>query len=169
MNETTPTRISSFFAWLNALADWQFTATLYLLRWAVILPLAALLSPFASSADMFQAEGSPWRYLIPFLMVAPTLETVIECSLPYLVMYRVLKLPRRSPWPFVVISAALMVLLHPITPMVVVMAFITGAFLGYVYAHFAPQSDLKAFLHTAVFHAAINIVGFTMLLITAMV
>jgi hypothetical protein len=168
MNATAPGRLASFGAWLNSLPDWKFTATLFALRWLIILPLAALLSPWTSDADAFRAEGGPWRYLIPFLVVAPTLETLIECTLPYWLLHGWLKLSRRSVWPFVVVSATVMVLLHPLTPMVAVMAFITGAFLAYVYAHFAPQGGVKAFLHTAVFHAAINLVGFTMILISAM-
>ena len=169
MQETTPTRNSSFVSWLNGLPDWRFTATLYLLRWAIILPLAIILSPLNSHAEAFQAKGSPWSYLIPFLIVAPVMETLIECSLPYLVMYGVLRFPRRSPWPFIFVSAALMVLLHPITPHVVAFAFITGAFLAYVYDHFALESHFKAFLHTAVFHAAINMVGWSMMFIAATV
>ena len=58
-----------------------------------------------------------------------------------------------------------MVVLHPLLPMVIVMASITGAFLAYVYIHFAPMSLGKAFLHTAVFHSAINAVGWTMIFI----
>jgi hypothetical protein len=96
---------------------------------------------------------------------APTLETLIECTAPYWFMDRVLKLERRSPWPFVIVSALIMVLLHPLTPIVILMAFITGCFLAYVYAHFAPRSQWKAFLHAALFHAAINLVGWTMLLV----
>lgn len=164
MTETAPQRANTFRAWLDALSDWQFTGTMYLLRWVVILPLALVLSPISSPHDTFQAEGTPWHFLIPFLFVAPTLETLIECSMTYWLMYGVLKRPRRSPWPFVIASATLMVLLHPIQPVVVVMAFTTGAFLAYVYDHFAPRSHLKAFLHTAVFHGGINAVGWTMML-----
>jgi hypothetical protein len=167
MHDAKPSRASSFGGWLNALPDWQFTATLYLLRWAVILPLAIILSPFSSPTDEFEAHGSPLSYLIPFLVAAPVIETLIECSVPYLVMHGVLRLPRRSPWPFVLVSAVLMVVLHPITPNVVVFAFVTGGFLAYVYAHFAAQSQLKAILHTAVYHAAINLVGWTMMFMAA--
>ena len=124
----------------------------------------AVLSPLSTAADSFQADGDPWRYLLPFLVVAPTLETLIECGLPYWVMRRWLKVPTHSPWPFVSVSALVMVVLHPLTPVVIVMAFITGSFLAYVYAHFAPSSHAKAFLHTAVFHAGINLVGWTMLM-----
>jgi hypothetical protein len=154
-----------FFARINALPDWQFTGTLYLLRWAVLLPLTLALWPFSSRGDAFHGEGDPSGYLIPFLIVAPTLETLIECSLPYWVMHRLLGWNRRTPWPFVVVSAMLMVLLHPLTPIVITFAFVTGSFLAYVYAHFAPQSHVQAFLHTAVFHAGINIIGWTMMFI----
>jgi hypothetical protein len=168
MQYPAPSRKSSFFAWLHSLPDWRFTATLYLLRWAVIVPLALILSPFSTSADAFRAEGNPWLYVIPFLVVAPMLETLIECSLPYWLMYGVMNVERRSPLRFVVVSAVLMVLLHPFTPIVMTMAFITGAFLAYVYYHFAGRSQVVAFLHTAIFHSAINLVGWTALLIQSM-
>ena len=167
MPPTTPSRASAFLAWLEALSDWQFSGALYLLRWAIVLPLGLILSPLSSSADTFQPEGNPWRYLIPFLVVAPAIETLIECSVPYWVMYGMLNRQRRSPAPFVVVSASIMVLLHPLTPVVMAMAFITGAFLAYVYFHFAAQGHLKAFFHTAVFHSAINVIGWTMILINA--
>jgi hypothetical protein len=158
-----PARSSESSLWnrLNALRDWQFTLVLYLLRWAIILPLGFFLTPLGTSADTFQSTGDPWGYLLPFLVVAPTLETLIECTLPYAAMYRLLKLRRRSPWPFVVVSATAMVLLHPLKPLVIVFAFITGSFLAFVYQHFAPRSHLTAFFHTAIFHAGINIVGWT--------
>ena len=38
-----------FYQWLNGLPDWQFTGTLYLLRWAIILPLGLLLSASVNS------------------------------------------------------------------------------------------------------------------------
>ena len=152
---------SSIWERLNGLRDWQFTLVLYLFRWAIILPLGFLLSPVSTSADAFHASGDPWRYLLPFLVVAPTLETLIECTVPYAVMYRILKLRPRLPWPFVVVSATAMVLLHPLTPVVILFASITGSFLAFVYQHFAPSSQLKAFAHTALFHAGINIVGWT--------
>lgn len=167
MQPTVRAHISTFAGWLNRQPGWRFTATLYLLRWAVVVPLAFLLSPFASSADQFQASGDPWRYLIPFLVVAPVFETLIECSLPYWVLNRWLHVELRSPWRFVFVSAMAMVLLHPLTPAVVVMAFVTGAFLAYVYFHFAPHGFATAFTHTATFHAAINLVGWTMILISS--
>jgi hypothetical protein len=157
---------SRFFEWLGKVPDWRFTGTLYLLRWAIVVPLGWMLSPFITDADTFQFEGNVWTYLLPFLIVAPTLETLIECSLPHWIMYRLLKINRQSPWPFVFVSAALMVVLHPWQPIVILMASITGSFLAYVYFHFAALSGFKAFLHTAVFHAGINLVGWTLLLMS---
>jgi hypothetical protein len=165
MEESSSNCTSSVLAWVNGLADWRFTGFLYLLRWAIILPLSLALRPLISPEATFQGGGDPWGYLIPFLIVAPTLETLIECTLPYWVLHRVFRWKRRTPWPFVVVSALAMVVLHPLLPVVIVMAFVTGSFLAYVYAHFAQQSHAKAFLHTAVFHAAINLVGWTILMI----
>jgi hypothetical protein len=151
---------------LNGLKDWQFTFVLYLLRWAIVLPLGLLLSLFANSGDGFKASSSdPWFYFLPFLVIAPPLETLIECTLPYLLMYKGSGHRPKSPWPFVIVSALIMVVLHSLTPIVITFAFITGAFLAYVYVHFAPQSQVKAFFHTALFHAGINLVGWTTLLI----
>jgi hypothetical protein len=166
METSTSPRRPAFFIWLDGLSDPRFTLALYLLRWAIVLPLGWLLSPFGTSSDTFKMSSpDPWFYLIPFIVVAPTLETFLECTLPYSLMYK--RRGRRpwSPWPFVVFGALAMVALHPLTPLVMIFACITGAFLAYVYGHFAPQSQLKAFLHTALFHAAINIVGWTGILL----
>jgi hypothetical protein len=162
MDHPTSAHRFSIRGWLNGLRDWQFTLALYLLRFAIVLPLGLLLSPFSTSADRFHLTTlDPWYYLLPFVLYAPTLETLIECTLPYSVMYILLKFRPRSPWPFVVAAAMMMVVLHPLTPIVITFAFITGSFLGFVYGHFAHQSQLKAFFHTAIFHAGINIVGWT--------
>lgn len=164
MATTTQTLGQSFSNWLHSRPDWQFTVTLYLLRWAIIIPLAVLLRPFTTSEAAFPAEGDPFRYLLPFLVVAPTLETLMECALPYWLMYGLFGRTPQSPWPFVIVAALAMVVLHPLVPTVVVFAFITGAFLGYVYVHFAPRSRWKAFLHTVVFHAGINLIGWLTIL-----
>ncbi len=42
-------------------------------------------------------------------------------------------------------------------------SFITGAFLAYCYAHFAPRGAWRVIVATGVFHGAINIVGWTMI------
>lgn len=168
MANESNSKFSSFLNWLDRLPDWRFTSTLYLLRWLVIVPISLVLWPFSSSAAAFHGDGDPWEYLLPFLVVAPTLETLIECTLPYWVLNKVLNVRREPHWPFVFVSATAMVVLHPLVPTVIVFAFITGAFLAYVYAHFAPTSHLKAFLHTAVFHAGINLVGWTMIFVQSL-
>lgn len=168
MADKSSSKLSQFLTWLNILPAWQFTGTLYFLRWLVIVPVALVLSPFTSSDAEFHGSGDPWQYFLPFLVVAPTLETLIECTLPYWVLSNVLNVRREPYWPFVFVSATAMVVLHPLLPTVIVFAFITGAFLAYVYAHFAPQSHFKAFLHTAVFHAGINLVGWTIILVQSL-
>jgi hypothetical protein len=42
-------------------------------------------------------------------------------------------------------------------------SLVTGGFLGYTYAHFAPAGFTQAFLHTSAFHAGINLVGFILI------
>jgi CAAX prenyl protease-like protein len=166
MATSTPVSRSAFFVWLDGLSDQRFTVTLYLLRWVIVLPLGWLLSPLATSADTFKVSSAdPWSLLLPFLVVAPVLETLFECTVPYTLMHKLRGRQPQSPWPFVVMAALAMVVLHPLTPIVMTFAFITGAFLAYAYGHFASQSQLKAFLHTAVFHAGINIVGWTGILL----
>lgn len=99
------------------------------------------------------------------VIISPLLETLFECSLPFFVLsllYRKKgKLPAR-PWLFVIISALLMVLLHPM-PAAVVPSFVTGFFLAYCYGHFASRGFGYAVMYTTAFHAAINIVGWTMI------
>jgi hypothetical protein len=163
MNRPASSDESTILSWLNGLPDVLFTVTLYLIRWAIVLPLSLLLSPVATSADRAQTAGDPLLSLAGFLIFAPVLETLIECALPYWIMRRIFGWSRRSFMPFVLVSACVMVILHPLSHIVSTFAFITGSFLAYVYAHFAPGSQWKAFVHTAAFHAAINAVGWMMI------
>src|SRR5689334_20307160 len=95
-----------FFVWLDGLSDQRFTLFLYLLRWAIVVPLSQLLSPFVTSVDTFKlTTGTPSTLLLPFLVLAPTLETLLECTLPYSIMYKLRGRQPESPWPFVVLSA----------------------------------------------------------------
>jgi len=108
--------------------------------------------------------GLPSKTVIEFRSA----EIGVECMLPYFVLSRVRphrgKMPARQ-WDFVLVSASLMVLFHP-TLAALVPSLITGAFLAYCYAHFARRSAGKAILATTVFHGAINIVGWVMLMIS---
>ena len=54
-----------------------------------------------------------------------------------------------------------MALLH--FPYALPCGFVTGAFLAYCYAHFAVRSQWLAFVAAALYHAAINLVGFVLL------
>ena len=162
MDQPAPAPSFSFRDWLNGLKDWQFTLVLYLLRWAIILPLGYLLSPLSTSGDNFHPNSSdPLTYLLPIVFFDPAVETFIECVVPYWVMYGIVKRQPQSPWPFVIISVLIMVALHPLTPLVFIFTTITGSFLAFVYGHFASKSQMNAFLHTTAFHAGINIVGWT--------
>jgi FtsH-binding integral membrane protein len=55
-------------------------------------------------------------------------------------------------------------ILHPVAASIPY-ALVTGAFLGYCYAHFAAKSTSAAVFATAAFHGAINLVGWTMLMV----
>jgi len=166
----------------NRLLDWcdrrnalQFLGILYAVRWICLAPLLAL-SHFVftneqvASASVTEApqEMNLWILLLQFVIVAPLLETLVECSLPYLIISRIRKYqqnrPKRS-WGFIAISACTMALLHPVLA-AIPPSLITGAFLAYCYAHFAEKSIPQAILATIGFHGAINIVGWTMLVMS---
>lgn len=112
-------------------------------------------------------SGSPLVLLLGFLVIAPVLETLVECLLPYAIMNRLGRIPSgRRAWGFIGVSAVLMALWHlSAWPAAIVPSLITGAFLAYTFAHFAPESRSRAFLHTWAFHAGINLVGWTLLTI----
>lgn len=148
---------------VDQLPPWQFTATLWVTRWPIVLPAAWLSSVlFPSSSSDVQLNGVT---AFGALVIAPVLETAIECALPYWAMNKLgaIKSSQR-PWGFIAVSAALMALLHLAAwPAAILPSLITGAFLAYVYAHFAPTNLRQAFLHTVIFHAAINVVGLTLM------
>ena len=64
-NSPPPTR-SPFFVWLDGLSDQRFTLFLYLLRWAIVVPLGWLLWPFTTPADTFKMPSAdPWPEASP--------------------------------------------------------------------------------------------------------
>lgn len=142
---------------------WLFTGILWLLRWAIILPLNWIVSLISSTGGSESIALPDNAILVAVLMVvvSPLAETLLECSLPYWVLGRFSKPVR--PWLFVTVSASLMALLHMISVMVVVNALITGAFIAFVYAQHAPRRHSTAILHAFAFHGAINLVGWVML------
>jgi len=159
--------------WLDSRKGWQFVVILYLARWLALAPFMILmlfldLGELAASEMETLLQMHPALLLVFIVVVSPLLETLIECTLPYFVLSRLRprrhKMPARQ-WDFVIVSALLMVLFHP-TPAALVPSFITGAFLAYCYAHFARHNAAKAILATMVFHGAINIVGWGMLMLS---
>ena len=160
--------------WIDGRSPWQFVGILYGARWVALAPIMAF-SHFVftqsqqSTASMPQewSHGSPVGLFLGLVVIPPLLETLVECSLPYWIIARVrnyrLNRPKHS-WGFVAVSACVMAALHPMVA-ALLPALVTGAFLAYCYAHFAPTGIWKAILATGVFHGAINMVGWTMLVL----
>lgn len=164
-------RMKKWLDRLDSRAAWQFVVILYIARWCFIIPYM-IASKFLftenqiSKANLPNLSGvNPAILFAGIVIIDPLLETLLECSLPYFVISVIHRkkgrLPERA-WLFVIISAFLMVLLHPML-VAVVPSLITGLFLAYCYAHFAARSFGFALLYTTAFHAAINIVGWTII------
>jgi len=116
------------------------------------------------------SQGSPVVLFIGLVLVPPILETLLACSLPYWVFSKVRDYRHHRPkwrWGFIVTSAFIMVLLHPMLG-ALRPSFITGAFLNYCHAHLAPAGVGRAILATSIFHAAISAVGWTLLVWSGM-
>jgi membrane protease YdiL (CAAX protease family) len=91
------------------------------------------------------------------------METLLECSLPQWVLAKILRpMPRGL---FIIVSGLLMAVLHLVSLMAVINAFITGAFIAYVYCHALRRGHGTAILHATVFHSAINLVGWVVLML----
>lgn len=161
--------------WLDQRNGWQFVAVLYVARWLVLAPVIAFnLLAFADpeqTAPSLPEELSKVNPAVLFLIlvvVSPLFETLVECTLPYFIISRVRNYRESRPkrcWGFVAISACVMALLHPMLA-ALVPSLITGGFLAYCYARFAASSAGQAIFATTVFHGAINVVGWTMILIS---
>jgi hypothetical protein len=155
---------------LDHLPPWAFIGVLYIIRWPVIyffsIPVDFILVHFARPTQAVEYDGSPTGLFIDFIIISPLLETLIECSLPYGVMWFFNIIPGdKRPWSFVCISAAIMALLHFFAwPFAIIPSLITGVFLAYVYGHFAPRGFGYSLLYTSAFHAAINIIGWLMII-----
>ncbi len=156
--------------WVDARPDWTFFGVLYLARWVcvgAVWPLQMVLVTRiyqGEQPDLLQENMDHLAVLVVLffllLIAAPLVETLFECALPHWVFSKFRAMPAR-PWGFIMVATLLMTVLHPIAtaPATVV----TGAFLGYCYAHYAPSSRLRAILFTTLFHAGINAVGFLLL------
>ena len=151
--------------------DWHFLAILYVCRWIVLLPYTAivrLVSGEVPAEDIELASLGITVLFVVMVIVGPLLETFVECTLPYSILRRLRKtaLPPR-PWGFVFASALIMVALHPYL-IALYPTVVTGVFLAYCYAHFVVRGAIWAIAYTTAFHAAINIVGWTMLVVSAL-
>jgi hypothetical protein len=161
--------------WLDQRNAWQFVGILYLARWVVLVPVGVLIyfvfSPAQQAAAAMPKEwraGAPLGLFLGLVVIPPVFETLVECTLPYWIVSQIRNYRRSRPkrcWGFIALSAGMMGMLHPI-PAAVPAALITGVFLAYCYAHFAAKGIGKALLATAVFHAAINFVGWTILMVS---
>jgi hypothetical protein len=166
--------VGKLLDWIDATPPWQFVAILYGARWIALAP-TMVIAHFVftrsqnSAASMPEewTHGSPVGLFLGLVVIPPLLETLVECSLPYWIISRVrnyrVNRPKRC-WGFVVVSACVMAVLHPM-PAALLPALITGAFLAYCYSHFAPTGISKAILATTVFHGAINMVGWTIIVL----
>ncbi len=165
---------SAVLDWIDQRPPWQFVAILYGARWVALVPVLAFghcvftqSQRSAASIPDRWSQGSPIGLFLGLVVMPPLLETLIECAVPYWVVSRVRDCRKERPrrcWGFVAVSACVMAVLHPMLA-ALLPALITGAFLAYCYAHFAPIGIWMAILATTVFHGAINMVGWTMLVL----
>lgn len=157
--------MNTFLNRLDGLPPWTFTGCLYLARWFIVLPIAYALGQLGVAKGTATFEGSALVLLFGFLLLAPLLETLLECVVPYWAMMKVRwSVPGTRPWAFVVVSALIMALLHVgAWPAAIVPSVVTGSFLAYTYGHFAAHGVGAAILHTCAFHAAINAVGWLLI------
>jgi hypothetical protein len=146
---------------LDGLSPWAFTGSLYLARWIIIIPIGYALGQLGVSESTITFDASAIVLFFGFIFLAPLLETVLECVVPYWLMLKLRRIPAgKRPWGFVAISGMIMTLVHiGAWPAALLPSFVTGAFLAYTYGHFAVRRLGSAILHTWAFHAAINIVG----------
>lgn len=150
---------------LDGLGDWRFVTCLWLARWPIVVPMDWVLSRFVQGYELPAIEAQDLAVVVAGAVVlSPLIETLVECALVYQVFKWLVWRDRRRParsWPFMVMSALAMVLLHPLNagPF----AFTTGMFLAYCYGHFAAGSRLRAYVFTSLYHAGINTVGVTLI------
>lgn len=141
--------------------DWVFTGGLWVLRWCVILPINWL-QPHESGGSEISLRGNFVGAFFLLVLIAPLLETLIECSLPYWILSRF----SDPVWPpvFIIVSASIMAVLHLVSPIAVYNALVTGAFIAGVFALAARRGQGNGFVHAVVFHGGINLVGWILLL-----
>jgi len=160
---TTPATRQPLLDRLDQFPPARFVAVLYLLRWCALVPVM-IAQTFLGGQSTMRFNGDPLLLLVGFLFIAPVLETLVECALPWFILSRFTNPMPARPWLFITISAIIMALLHPELA-AVIPALVTGAFLAYCYAHFAPRAFSRALLWTWLFHASINLVGWLLLFV----
>ncbi len=161
--------------WLDQRTALQFCGILYVARWIFLAPVIALdnivftdAQEVAASIPDAAGKMNSVFLLFLFVIISPLFETLVECSLPYLIISRIRNYRQNRPkrcWGFIAISACVMALFHPMLA-ATLPSLITGAFLAYCYAHFAEKGVGQAILATIGFHGAINIVGWTMVIMS---
>jgi len=144
---------------LDGMPPWGFTGMLYCVRWLIVIPTAFIVGHLFPTREAALQDADV--NILGGILIAPVLETLLECAVPYWMMRKLGCIPpNRRAWGFIIVSGILMMLLHAgAWPAAILPSFVTGGFLGYTYAHFAPVGFAQAFIHTSVFHASINIVG----------
>jgi hypothetical protein len=162
--------LTRFLDWLDRQNGVVFFIVLWLVRWPLVLPVAGLqqlLAQALGGTSEVEFDGNQYALVMiffSFVIFAPVIETLVECTLPYAIMMRGGRPRPPRPWRFILVSALVMAVLH--LPYAFPAGFVTGAFIAYCYGHFAPQGQPKAFFVAAAYHAAINITGFAMLLLS---
>ena len=149
-----------FHNWLRALPDAQLWVALFICRACILMPPLAIfyfgkLEVAATPQDFVSRFHSP-VFLVYVLLAAPVLETLFECSLPHLILKTRVK---RQPWLFAILSAVLMVAIHPFGP-ASVFPLLTGLLIAYCYLLFLQRYSARiTFAVTASLHIAINLAG----------
>lgn len=159
-----PLRRASLLDRFDALPWHVFLLALFTIRW----PLVILGSIIAHRIFAPPAMGDPFLDMDPILffllavLISPLIETLIECTLPYVVMRKLLgeRFSVVRPWAFMIVSALIMVAVHPIA-VAIIPAFITGFIYAYGYARFARESALLAFILITMLHSFSNLAGLT--------
>jgi len=152
---------------VDDLSPWAFTGSLYLARWVIIVPMGYALEQSGISNSKITFDASATALLFSFVFLDPPFETLLECVAPYWLMTKVrgIAVGKRH-WGFVAVSAMITALLHMgAWPSAILPSLVTGSFLAYTYSHFAVCGARPAILHTCVFHAAINIVGWFLIFV----
>lgn len=166
--EQRPSLKARLERWLRQQTPLRVFAGLFLIRQFLLLPVllalhTAEIGPALPPGVVAERLQSP-VFLLYILVVAPIGETAMQCSLLHLLMRDAILRQRLR---FIVLSALLMVLVHP-WGWVSVPPFVTGAVLAACYVLFVERrSAVSAFAMTATLHASFNLLGLPLLVWSA--